>query len=81
MLAQLTFWNDLLSEILVLAFDSKAAHAAVEIQNSLKKQRMSNEKADLFIAATAVANSLPLDTLNRKHFDKIEQLALLDNSF
>ena len=78
--SQLTFWNDLLSEIIVLSFDSKAAHIAVEIQQDLKKLRKSIEKADLFIAATAVANNLRLDTLNRKHFDNIWQLKLLDDS-
>lgn len=77
---QLTFWNELLSEILVLPFDSPAAHIAVEIQRDLKKLRKSIEKADLFIAATAVANGLTLDTLNRKHFDNIKQLALLDEN-
>lgn len=75
---QLTFWNELLSEFLVLPFDSQTAHVAVEIQQDLKKLRKSIEKADLFIAATAVANELTLDTLNRKHFDKIKQLTLLD---
>lgn len=75
--AQLPFWQELLSEIIVLPFDSKAAHIAVDVQQKLKKLRKSIEKADLFIAATAIANNLPLDTLNRKHFDKIEQLSLL----
>ncbi|TKK64008.1 type II toxin-antitoxin system VapC family toxin [Ilyomonas limi] len=78
--AQLTFWTELLSEILVLPFDSQAAHIAVEIQRDLKKLRKTIEKADLFIAATAVANGLTLDTLNRKHFDKIKQLKLLDDN-
>ncbi|RYY77657.1 MAG: type II toxin-antitoxin system VapC family toxin [Moraxellaceae bacterium] len=75
--AQISFWQELLSEIVVLPFDSKAAHIAVDIQQQLKKLRKSIETADLFIAATAIANNLTLDTLNRKHFDKIEQLALL----
>ncbi len=78
--AQLTFWTELLSEILVLPFDSQAAHIAVEIQRDLKKLRKTIEKADLFIAATAVASGLTLNTLNRKHFDKIKQLTLLDDN-
>lgn len=77
--SQLNFWNELLSEIIVLPFDSKAAHIAVDIQRDLKRLRETIEKADLFIAATAVSNELNLDTLNRKHFDKIGQLTLLDN--
>lgn len=76
--AQLIFWKELLSEIPVLAFDSRAAHIAVEIQNNLKKLRKNIEKADLFIAATAVANGLPLDSLNHKHFGKIKELTLLE---
>ena len=75
--AQLSFWQELLSEMVVLPFDSKSAHIAVDIQQRLKKKRKSIEKADLFIAATAIANHLTLDTLNRKHFDIIEHLSLL----
>ena len=78
--AQLTFWAELLSEVLVLPFDSQAAHMAVEILRDLKKLRKTIEKADLFIAATAVTNGLTLETLNRKHFDKIRQLKLLDDN-
>jgi len=74
---QLTFWNELLFEILVYPFDSKAAHIAVEIYRDLKKLGRTIEKADLFIAATAVSNGLSLDTLNQKHFHKIRQLTLL----
>jgi tRNA(fMet)-specific endonuclease VapC len=76
-LQQLPFWTEVLTEVVVLPFDSKAAHIAVDVQRELKRQRKSIEKADLFIAATAIANNLPLDTLNRKHFDKIGQLTLL----
>lgn len=75
--AQLPFWNQLLGQLRILPFDSKAAHIAVEVQRGLKKLRKSIDAADLFIAATAIAHNLPLDTLNRKHFDKIEQLTLL----
>jgi len=76
--AQLPFWNELLQEILIVPFDSRAAHLAVDIQQALKKLRKSIDIADLFIAATAVANDLPLATLNRKHFDHIGLLTLLD---
>jgi len=39
--AQLPFWNDLLQEILIVPFDSRAAHLAVDIQQALKKHRYS----------------------------------------
>lgn len=76
--AQVPFWNEILEEIIVFPFGSKAAHLAADMQKDLKKQRKTVEKADLFIAATAVANGLQLDTLNRKHFEIIERLSLLD---
>ena len=78
---QLDFWNELLKNIEIFPFDSKAAHLAVDIQQDLKAIRKSIDKADLFIAATAVSNTITLDTLNRKHFDKIHQLSLLEAKF
>lgn len=74
--AQLVFWEQLLNEIIALPFDTKAAHVAVEVQRGLRKMRKTIEKADLFIASTAIANGLRLDTLNRKHLEHIVQLNL-----
>lgn len=74
---QLDFWNRLLESFTLYPFDSNAAKVAVAIQQDLKRLRKTIDKADLFIAATAVANKLTLDTLNRKHFDHIARLALL----
>ena len=79
-LSQLTFWNKLLSEIIVLPFDSKAARIAAETQQKLKKIRKTIEKADLFIAATAISNNLSLDTFNRKHFEMIDRLTLFSTT-
>jgi predicted nucleic acid-binding protein len=75
--AKLQFWQELLLEIIVLPFNSRAAHIAVDVQQQLKKLRKTLDKADLFIAATAIAHNLTLDTLNRKHFERIEQLTPL----
>lgn len=77
--AQLSFWENVLKEMNVIPFDSKAAHAAVVIQNQLKGKRKTIDKADLFIAATAIANNIPLATLNRKHFELIDNLELISN--
>jgi predicted nucleic acid-binding protein len=35
---------------------------------------------DLFIAATAVARSLPLLTLNITHFERVDELTLLNTA-
>ena len=77
---QLEFWERLLKNITVLPFDSNAAHAAVSILNQLKQERKTIDKADLFIASIAVANNLPLATLNQKHFASINNLELLSDT-
>lgn len=71
------FWNKMLNRFTILNFDSSAARQATEIVKQLKVQRKSMDKPDLFIAATAMAHQLVLDTANRKHFMYIDGLQLL----
>ncbi|GAA4311657.1 type II toxin-antitoxin system VapC family toxin [Compostibacter hankyongensis] len=74
---QLNFWNSFLQKTEVLPFDKKVANVAVDINKQLKKKRKQIAIPDLFIAATAVANGLPLATLNKKHFQRIDELTLV----
>jgi predicted nucleic acid-binding protein len=78
LLGQIAFWDNLLQKVEVLPFDKAASRIAVNINAELKRKRKQIEIADLFIAATAVANDLKLATLNKKHFDRIEALSLMD---
>lgn len=71
------FWEGMLQRLIVLDFDRKAAREAAEIVTKLKQKRKSIDKPDLFIAATAIVNNLPIDTLNTKHFLDIDSLYLL----
>ena len=75
---QLDFWNTILQAVEVVPFDEASVDVAVEINNVLKRKRKQIELADLFIAATAISSNLPLATLNRKHFDRIEQLKIVN---
>ncbi len=75
--AHLDFWNQMLPRFTILDFDSKAARQAAEVVGQLKTKRKSIDKPDLFIAATAVAHGLTLDTINKKHFVHIDSLDLL----
>lgn len=75
---QIDFWKSMLAKFIVFPFDGDAALMAVDIQNKLRQKRKSIDKADLFIAATAIANNLIFDTLNQKHFQDIEDLKLLN---
>ncbi|MGN6436822.1 MAG: type II toxin-antitoxin system VapC family toxin [Agriterribacter sp.] len=72
------FWDRMLTRLIILDFDRNAARKAAEIVGQLKVKRKTIDKPDLFIAATAIVNNLPLDTLNMKHFADIEDLNLFD---
>lgn len=75
---QTDFWNKFLQKTEVLSFDKNAAKVAVEINKELKRKRKLIDIADLFIAATAIANNLQFATLNKKHFDRIEDLVIIE---
>ena|ERR1017187_4785888 len=74
---QKLYWQDFLSRIEVLPFDKAAVNTAVEINDALKLKRKQIDIADLFIAATAVSNNLPLATLNTKHFERVDSLSII----
>ena len=75
---QLKFWDQILAAIDVLPYDDIAVNSAIEINLKLKKKRKQIDIADLFIAATAVSNGLAFATLNKKHFERIEGLDIVD---
>lgn len=76
--AQLPFWDDLLQKVKVLPFDKKVVKLAVKINKQLKQKRKQIDLADLFIAATSLANNLPFATLNRKHFERIDGIEIVE---
>lgn len=75
---QAAFWKSFLQRTKVLVLDEFVSRVAVDINNELKRIRKQIEIADLFIAATAITNNLPLATLNRKHFDRIINLQIVE---
>ncbi len=76
--AQLSFWDDLLQKVKVLPFDKDVVKLAVTVNKQLKQKRKQIDLADLFISATALANNLPFATLNRKHFERINGLNIIE---
>jgi tRNA(fMet)-specific endonuclease VapC len=70
--------NHFFSRINLLTFDSNAARKASSIYQDLKSKNKVIEFRDIFIAATALANNLPLSTLNKEHFSRIESLRILE---
>lgn len=77
-MGQLDFWDAFLVKTKVLPFDKKVARVAVDLHKQLKTDRKLIDTADLFIAATAISNNIPMATLNKKHFDRITPLSLVN---
>lgn len=78
LLGQVGFWSNFLEKTEVLPFDKAVAKVAVDLNRELKRKRKLIETADLFIAATAISNNLSFATLNKKHFDRIDNLNLIE---
>jgi len=71
------FWNDFFLQITVLPFDTKVVKRAVDIYKQLKQQSKLIDIPDIMIAGTALQNRIPLATLNRKHFERINGLQIM----
>lgn len=76
--SQLDFWNNVLLAIEVIPFSEASVDTAVAINATLKRKRKQVDLSDLFIAATAITYNLPMATLNRKHFERIDGLRIVE---
>lgn len=76
--SQLDFWDKVLQAIEVLPLDEACVDTAVSVNAALKRKRKQIGIADLFIAATALTHHLPIATINKSHFDRIDELEILD---
>lgn len=76
-IVQRDFWREFLRHAVRLSFDERVAEIAADIFRALRQKGVRLESSDVFIAATAIANNLPLATHNRTHFEKIDGLTLL----
>ena len=74
---KIQFWNDFFQRLVILPFNSETALLAATVDNELKKISKQIDLADLFIAATAINANIPCATLNKKHFERIENLQLI----
>ena len=66
----------LLEGVSVLPFDEEVSMKASEIYHNLRRRNLMIEFRDIFIAATALVFQLPIKTLNKDHFQRIETLDL-----
>ena len=70
-------WQRIFEKIVVFAFEDSTIMTAREIYQQLKKENKIIDIGDILIAATAIANDLPLATFNQNHFDRIRGLRLV----
>jgi predicted nucleic acid-binding protein len=73
------YWNAVFASMTVIDFTDEMVAKAHEIILDLKRKNCLIDMEDLMIAATAIVRKSPLATLNRKHFERIEGLILVDD--
>lgn len=70
------FWHSFFKNFRTLPLTFECADVAVAISRRLKETNKQISLPDLLIAATAISHSLPLATLNLRHFGRIPELDL-----
>jgi tRNA(fMet)-specific endonuclease VapC len=60
----------------ILPFTDTVSIKAASIYHRLKLSNQLIEFRDIFIAATCIVNEMPIVTLNKKHFNRIEELKI-----
>ena len=68
----------LAAALLVLPLDREAAGRAAAVRQRLERAGQSIGMGDSLIAGIALAHSAPLWTRNRKHFERVEGLRLVE---
>ena len=70
------YWDSLCENLRILPFDKACSNSAISIYLELLKANKMIDLADILIGATAVTYSIPIATLNVKHFDRIKGLEI-----
>ncbi len=66
-----------LQGLLILPFTTQVSEKSAEIFRNLRSRGAMIEFTDIFIAASALVNNLPVKTLNIRHFQRVEGLILV----
>ena len=73
----LFFAKELINGMDIIEINKSISEEARKIYVSLKKINKLIPLADLFIAATAVYCKIPIVTLNKKHFEFVQEIIIL----
>ena len=71
------YWELLSENLNLIPLDKVCSTSAVKIYLDLLKRNKMIDLADILIGATAIANNIPIATLNVKHFERIDGLEIL----
>lgn len=71
------FWKELIKSFVIFNFDSETASIASNIYKDLKRSNKLIGIPDILIAATSIKNKCRISTLNKKHFNRIENLNII----
>lgn len=69
--------ENICQQVIVLDFSLDTAKIASEIYLDLRTKNQLIEFRDILIAASALQHDLPLATLNRKHFERVNGVIIL----
>jgi len=72
------YWNAVFATMAVIPFTNDMVAKSHEIILDLKRKKLLVDMEDIMIAATVLALNIPLATLNRKHFERIDGLKLIE---
>ena len=75
---QKNFWNNVFEKIEIIPLDEPEIEFAAEIIRYLTKRNKIIGIKDILIGSTAISKGLKLSTLNKKDFERIDGLELID---
>jgi len=73
------YWNAVFATMTVVPFTDDMVQKSHDIILDLKRRSLLIDLEDVMIAAAALVLKAPLATMNRKHFDRIDGLKLIDS--
>jgi tRNA(fMet)-specific endonuclease VapC len=75
---QRDFWKQIFSNLKIITLGEKDVEIAAQIVRTLKSRNKIIGLKDILIASTAIANDLPVSTLNLKDFQRIDNLVIVE---
>jgi tRNA(fMet)-specific endonuclease VapC len=71
------FWDRFFKTLSILPFNSEVNKFSIKTLRQIRRKGLNIDVPDLFIGSTALYNKMKLATLNKKHFEHIENLVLI----